>query len=445
MNIAEAEKVLFLKGEYGEEELRKAYRKMIAEYHPDKFATQSDEMKSMAAEKMKEINEANKLLKAQVAGGIRLTVGEHGSATTPASKTSTTTSSTPQTYTYVPPKEGTSVSATPNVKTESSNIRIEPNQNTKPSSPSSSTSSSSSTARKVYSDPVDVSKKPETPTDPLKKKNEGSSTEEPKPKKQKKQKRQHEKGARRKQAKEDFKHPTTVILVIVAIVALVLAVWGIPTLTRSLGVGNAVAGCSWTDVEVVDSGYAQLSDGSTSMAVAVKNNNAEHSLRYVTVKINVYDPAGQMIGTTKIRTSGTALPGGVTYGSSTEMYPTIDPAVGIGRIECAVEENSTSFVDSSPDTYQQELVLGEWTLDPINEIGTRRHLVATASNPNAYAFASTTFDVVFKDAEDHPIYVWSGNGGGVDADGGTVTINADMNSPQDGVWATFMIRPAAAR
>ena len=432
MNIAEAEKVLFLKGTYGEEELRKAYRKMIAQYHPDKFATQSDEMKNMAAEKMKEINEANKLLKTQVAGGKRLTVGENGSTSSSASSTASSTS-TPKTYTYVPPKDNTSVSTTSHVDPPKSQSKPE-------STPKPATTQSSSTARKVYSDPVDVSKTPEVVPE-----SDAKKSKKPFKKREKKEKIPRIKKDHGKQAKEDFKQPTTVILTIVAIVALVLAVWGVPTLIKSLGIGNAVAGCSWTDIEVVDSGFTQTPEGKTSIAVAVKNNNAEHSLRYVTVKVNVFDINDQMISSTKIRTSGTVLPGGIAYGSTEDTYKVNDTPALIGRIECSIEENSTSFVENAPDTYQQELTLGEWTLDSVNELGTKRHLVATAINPNAYAFSGTIFDVVFQDADGHPLYVYSCNGGGVGANGAAVTIDTEISSLSDGTWSTFIIRPSATR
>ena len=52
IDIDEAEKILGLTGEYGEAELKAAHRKMIAEYHPDRFATQPDTMKRLATEKL---------------------------------------------------------------------------------------------------------------------------------------------------------------------------------------------------------------------------------------------------------------------------------------------------------------------------------------------------------------------------------------------------------
>ena len=75
MNIDKAEKTLGLSGEYGEAELKAAYRKMISEYHPDKFATQPDTMKQLAAEKLQDINEAYNVLRKLVSNGMRMIAG----------------------------------------------------------------------------------------------------------------------------------------------------------------------------------------------------------------------------------------------------------------------------------------------------------------------------------------------------------------------------------
>jgi hypothetical protein len=75
MNIDEAEKILGLTGEYGEYELKSAHRKMLAKYHPDKFATQPDTIKQLAADKIQEVNKANSILKREVENGRRITAG----------------------------------------------------------------------------------------------------------------------------------------------------------------------------------------------------------------------------------------------------------------------------------------------------------------------------------------------------------------------------------
>ncbi|MGL5577845.1 MAG: DnaJ domain-containing protein, partial [Fusobacteriaceae bacterium] len=45
-----------------ETEIKKAYRKMAMQYHPDKFSQASDAEKKTAEEKFKEINEAYQVL-----------------------------------------------------------------------------------------------------------------------------------------------------------------------------------------------------------------------------------------------------------------------------------------------------------------------------------------------------------------------------------------------
>lgn len=54
--------ILGLKKDASENDIKKAYRKMAAKYHPDKFATKSEQEKKDAEEKFKEINEANSVL-----------------------------------------------------------------------------------------------------------------------------------------------------------------------------------------------------------------------------------------------------------------------------------------------------------------------------------------------------------------------------------------------
>ena len=45
-----------------EQDIKKAYRKLAAQWHPDRFANETDEKKKEAEEKFKEINEANAVL-----------------------------------------------------------------------------------------------------------------------------------------------------------------------------------------------------------------------------------------------------------------------------------------------------------------------------------------------------------------------------------------------
>ena len=54
--------ILGLNKNASENDIKKAYRKMAAKYHPDKFATKSEQEKKDAEEKFKEINEANSVL-----------------------------------------------------------------------------------------------------------------------------------------------------------------------------------------------------------------------------------------------------------------------------------------------------------------------------------------------------------------------------------------------
>ena len=54
--------ILGIERNASESDIKKAYRKLAAKYHPDKFATKSDQEKKEAEEKFKEINEANSVL-----------------------------------------------------------------------------------------------------------------------------------------------------------------------------------------------------------------------------------------------------------------------------------------------------------------------------------------------------------------------------------------------
>ena len=56
-------KLLGLKGSVSIDDIHKAYRNKIKEYHPDKIATMADELKELALRRTKEINEAYKYFK----------------------------------------------------------------------------------------------------------------------------------------------------------------------------------------------------------------------------------------------------------------------------------------------------------------------------------------------------------------------------------------------
>ena len=62
MNTNEALKILGLKSDYTEEELKKTYRRLIVKYHPDKFEKANIEEKKKAELKAKQINEAREIL-----------------------------------------------------------------------------------------------------------------------------------------------------------------------------------------------------------------------------------------------------------------------------------------------------------------------------------------------------------------------------------------------
>lgn len=62
MSIEEALKILGLKSNYTEEELKKSYRRLIVKYHPDKFEKTNQKEKTYAETKTKQINEARDVL-----------------------------------------------------------------------------------------------------------------------------------------------------------------------------------------------------------------------------------------------------------------------------------------------------------------------------------------------------------------------------------------------
>lgn len=62
MNLYEARKLFKLPVNYTFEELKSSYRKLIIKWHPDKFATSSQEQQDIAEKMTKQINEANEIL-----------------------------------------------------------------------------------------------------------------------------------------------------------------------------------------------------------------------------------------------------------------------------------------------------------------------------------------------------------------------------------------------
>jgi len=63
MNESLAYSVLKLRGNPTIEEIKRAYKSIIKQYHPDKIDDMGDEIKALAEEKTKQINEAYKFLK----------------------------------------------------------------------------------------------------------------------------------------------------------------------------------------------------------------------------------------------------------------------------------------------------------------------------------------------------------------------------------------------
>lgn len=54
--------VLGVKKDASQADIKKAFRKLAAKYHPDKFANKSEQEQKEAEEKFKEVNEANEIL-----------------------------------------------------------------------------------------------------------------------------------------------------------------------------------------------------------------------------------------------------------------------------------------------------------------------------------------------------------------------------------------------
>lgn len=62
MDFNKAIRILALTSNFTEEELRKAYRRLISKYHPDKYVSKSEKERKEAEEKAKEINTAKEFL-----------------------------------------------------------------------------------------------------------------------------------------------------------------------------------------------------------------------------------------------------------------------------------------------------------------------------------------------------------------------------------------------
>lgn len=63
-DVAKAYNALGLKSDCTNEELKTAYRNLVKKYHPDRYATQSQEAQAQAAEKFKEVQDAYEKIKA---------------------------------------------------------------------------------------------------------------------------------------------------------------------------------------------------------------------------------------------------------------------------------------------------------------------------------------------------------------------------------------------
>ena len=60
--LEEAYKVLGITPEATDEEVRKAYRKMVIQHHPDKVSHLGDDVKEAATKKLQEINKAKEMV-----------------------------------------------------------------------------------------------------------------------------------------------------------------------------------------------------------------------------------------------------------------------------------------------------------------------------------------------------------------------------------------------
>ena len=56
-------KVLGVKNDASQDEIKKAYRRMAMKYHPDKVANAGEEIRQQATEKFRKINEAYEHIK----------------------------------------------------------------------------------------------------------------------------------------------------------------------------------------------------------------------------------------------------------------------------------------------------------------------------------------------------------------------------------------------
>lgn len=72
MNMDKALKIFGLPRNYTDEQLKKSYRRLISQYHPDKFEIESKETRKQAEEKAKEINIAKEYLEKNNKSNINL-------------------------------------------------------------------------------------------------------------------------------------------------------------------------------------------------------------------------------------------------------------------------------------------------------------------------------------------------------------------------------------